>query len=79
MSKSSIKVFIDRIEGDLAVLVLYDDDSVKFNLPRKYLPGGISEGGYLQLTFAIDKASQEEEKQKIDGLLKKLAGKKQDE
>ena len=75
MSKSSIKVFIDRIEGDLAVVVLYDDDSVKFNLPRKYLPEGISEGDYLQLTFAVDKASHDEEKQKIDDLLKKLKGK----
>ena len=79
MSKSSIKVFIDRVEGDLAVIVLYDDDKVKFNLPVKYLPEAIGEGDYLQLTFTVDKESHEEEKQKIDNLLKKLTSKKHDE
>ncbi|HEX8183112.1 MAG TPA: DUF3006 domain-containing protein [Blastocatellia bacterium] len=78
MNKSN-KAFIDRVEGDLAVVVLYDDDKVKFNLPRKYLPEGASEGDYLNITFAVDKESREAEKQKIDGLLKKLTGKKRDE
>ena len=32
---ASTKLVIDRIEGDLAVLVLYDDDSVKFDLPLR--------------------------------------------
>lgn len=79
MSKSSIKAFIDRTEGDLAVIILYDDDKVKFNFPLKYLPEGISEGDHLQLTFTVDKESGEAERQKIDSLLNKLKGKKRDE
>ena len=75
MSKSSIKAFIDRVEGDLAVIVLYDDDNVKFNLPLKCLPENVSEGDHLQMTFAVDKETREAEKQKIDLLLNKLKNK----
>jgi hypothetical protein len=79
MSKSSIKVFIDRVEGDLAVIVLYDDDKVKFKLPLKYLPDSSGEGDHFRLTFAVDKESREAEKQKIDELLNKLKGNRRDE
>jgi hypothetical protein len=79
MGNSSIKVFIDRIEGDLAVVVLSEDDRVKFNLPVKYLPGGAGEGTHLRLSFKIDEASRKTETDKIAGLLEKLAGKKRDE
>jgi hypothetical protein len=79
MSDSSIKVFIDRIEGDLAVVVLSEDDSVKFNLPAKYLPDGAGEGTHLRLSFKVDEASRKKETDRIDSLLKKLASKKRDE
>ena len=79
MSKSTLKVFIDRIEENRAVIVLYDDDSVKFNLPTRYLPEGVSEGDYLQVSFAVDKEAHAEEKQKIDDLLGKLKAKKHEE
>ena len=79
MSKPSIRVFIDRIEGKLAVLVLSDDDGVKFNLPVKYLPEDAKEGAHLRLSFTADKESHEDEKQKIDRLLEKLKGKRRDE
>jgi Protein of unknown function (DUF3006) len=75
MSKPSLRVFIDRIEGELAVIVLSDDDSVKFNLPVKYLPEDATEGAHLRLSLTVDNESREYEKQKIDGLLKKLRSK----
>ena len=37
--KKSIGMVVDRIEDDLAVLVLSDDDKVKLNLPVDRLPG----------------------------------------
>lgn len=79
MSDSPIRVFIDRIEGDLAVVGLSDDDRVKFNLPLKYLPEGAAEGTHLRLSFKVDEASRKTETDRIDKLLKKLAGKKRDE
>jgi len=67
-------VIIDRIEGDLAVLVLYDDERVKFNLPVRYLPEGARDGDHLQMSFVKDELSRETEKKRIDNLLEELKG-----
>ncbi len=77
--KTSSKVVIDRVEGDLAVIVLFDDDSVKFNLPVKHLPEGVKEGDHLQMTFSVDKESRQSAKQKVADLLSELTGKKDKE
>ena len=68
-------MIIDRIEGDLAVLVLYDDERVKFNLPVRYLPEGARDGDHLQMSFVKDELSRETEKKRIDNLLEELKGK----
>jgi hypothetical protein len=74
MPEATHKFIIDRLEGDLAVIVLYDDDSVKFNLPVKYLPEGVSDGDHLRITFKKDKESRRETKGKVEQLLKELKG-----
>lgn len=71
-SATSTRIVIDRIEGDLAVLVLYEDDRVKFNLPLRCLPEGVREGDHLQMSFAEDEAGRESEKKRIDDLLSEL-------
>lgn len=71
-SRDSTKVVVDRIESDLAVLVLYDDDHVKFNLPLQYLPEGVREGDHLQMSFGQDEVSRESERKRVDDLLKDL-------
>ena len=67
-------MIIDRIEGDLAVLVLYDDERVKFNLPVRYLPEGARDGDHLQMSFVKDELSRETEKKRIYNLLEELKG-----
>ena len=74
--KASSKVVIDRVEGDLAVIALFDDDSVHFNLPVKYLPEGVKEGDHLHMAFTVDKESRQSQKQKVADLLKELTDKK---
>ena len=74
-SASPARVIIDRIEGDLAVLVLYDDDQVKFNMPVRLLPEGAREGDHLLMTFAEDKGSREAETKRISDLLGELTRK----
>jgi hypothetical protein len=71
-SSASIKVVIDRTEGDLAVVVLYDDDRVRFNLPIRYLPHGVREGDHLQMSFTGDESSRRSEQERVDDLLKEL-------
>ena len=74
-SASPARVIIDRIEGDLAVLVLYEDDRVKFNFPLRLLPEGAREDDNLLMTFAQDNASKESAKKRIGNLLDELKGK----
>jgi hypothetical protein len=54
------------------VLVLYDDDRVKFNLPVRYLPEEAREGDHFQMSFVKDELSRETEKKRIDNLLGEL-------
>lgn len=54
------------------MLVLYDDDRVRFNFPLRYLPNGAKEGDHLQMSFAKDEMSRESEKKRIDNLLGEL-------
>jgi hypothetical protein len=68
--ESRHKFVIDRIEGDVAVLALFDDDSVRFNLPVIYLPEEVRGGDHLQITFTTDVESREELRKKIEELLK---------
>jgi hypothetical protein len=68
--ESRHRFIIDRIEDDIAVIVLYDDDSVKFNLPVRYLPQKVKGGDHLQVTFKVDPESRKELKKRIEELLK---------
>jgi Protein of unknown function (DUF3006) len=75
--QSTHKVVIDRIEGNKAVIVLYEDDGVKFNLPTSFLPEGVKEGEHLQMSFSVDKESREAQKKRITDLLNDLKGNKE--
>jgi hypothetical protein len=71
-NKQKLKVVIDRIEDEIATIVLYEDDSVHFNLPAEYLPEGAKEGDHFQLSFKKDRESRDAEKKKAEDLLKEL-------
>ncbi len=55
-------VFLDRIEGGIAVLV-YDDQS--FDLPAALLPAGAAEGDVLTLTLAPDPQATEAQRRRL--------------
>lgn len=48
----SFKVTFDRIENDIAVLLLRDEEKVKINIPLCLLPPESSEGDILDVTIA---------------------------
>ena len=64
-----ISAYIDRIEGDLAVLLL-GEDMRKVNFPVSYLPENTGEGDYLQLKLSYDKEATERAEQEALELLK---------
>lgn len=70
--KKVIKAYLDRIEGNIAVLYLDKGESIKVDFPLKFLPANIKEGTYLKLTFDIDKKSGEKIAKEIENLRKNL-------
>jgi hypothetical protein len=72
-TKSSIPAFIDRIENDLAVIILSDEPEVYFDLPRQYLPPNVEAGDHLKLTFELDPESTEAARQRVAALQSELA------
>ena len=54
-----ISAYIDRYEGNLAVLLL-GDDMKKVNFPKEFLPADVSEGDYIKIDIALDKEANEQ-------------------
>ena len=63
-----ISAYIDRFEGELAVLLL-GDDMKKVNFPKAYLPAKVGEGDYLKLDISYDKEATEQAEQEAQDLL----------
>ena len=63
-----ISAYIDRFEGELAVLLL-GDDMKKVNFPRAYLTADVGEGDYLKLDISYDKEATEQAEQEAQDLL----------
>ncbi|KAL0222707.1 hypothetical protein P9112_002097 [Eukaryota sp. TZLM1-RC] len=64
---------IDRIEGDMAV-VLFEDSEVacQLDLPVVLLPSGAHEGDWIKLSLEIDHQETANRKKHIEGLIKRL-------
>jgi hypothetical protein len=69
-----MKAVIDRFEGNVAVL-LVGDNEVKVDLPKALLPKGSKEGSWLKLTIELDQAGTAKQEEKIQGMLDKLKNK----
>jgi len=66
-----IKATVDRIEGEVAVLLLRDDETVKFNLPAVFL-AGIKEGDIVDITITKDIETTREARERVSALIEKL-------
>jgi len=63
--ESAFRASLDRIEEGLAVLLLREDESVRFTLPRPLLPGDAREGDILEITVRRDIAATEEARRRV--------------
>ena len=66
-----ITATVDRIEGELAVLLLRGDEKIKFNLPV-FLLTGMNEGDVVNITITKDVVATDEAKERVMGLIEKL-------
>ena len=64
-----ISAYIDRYEGDLAVLLL-GEEMKKVNFPRKFLPEDVDEGDYIKIDIALDQEANEAAEQEALELLR---------
>ena len=64
-----ISAYLDRFEGDLAVLLL-GEAMGKVNIPRVFLPKDVAEGDYLKLTIERDAAATDAAEDEALELLK---------
>jgi len=71
-----ITATVDRIEGELAILLLRGDAQVTFNLPVVFL-AGINEGDVIDITITKDALATDEAKERVMGLIEKLKRKGQ--
>jgi hypothetical protein len=71
----SFKVTLDRIEGNIAVLLLRDKESIKIDIPFFLLPPESREGDILNISIVRDAQETEAAKERVSFLLDKLKNK----
>lgn len=69
-----MKAVIDRFEGEYAV-VLFGDEEIKVDIPKKLLPSDAKEGTWLNVSFEVDISGTKKQEEKIQNLLDKLKNK----
>lgn len=71
MSIRVLRAFLDRIEGDLAVLLI-EDISRPVHWPARELPEGVREGSVLRMTLQLDEAATHAAQDEIEILKNRL-------
>ncbi|MFZ2473365.1 MAG: DUF3006 domain-containing protein [Methanothrix sp.] len=72
-----MKAVIDRVEGNLAVILIGESGEFKINIPLQFLPDGCKEGDVLKISIERDLTATQETKQRVSGLMNKMKKKGQ--
>nr|MBO2500308.1 DUF3006 domain-containing protein [Acidimicrobiia bacterium] len=67
----AIKGVVDRFEGDLAVLLVGEDET-ELVVPRSELPAGAAEGTWLRLGLEVDQRATAEAEERIGDKMSRL-------
>jgi Protein of unknown function (DUF3006). len=74
----NFKVTLDRIEDEIAVLLVRDEEKIKINIPLFLLPPESREGDILDITVARNVQETDGAKERVSSLLEKLKKKNRD-
>lgn len=69
-----MKVTVDRIENDKAVMLIRPDERESFVIPLDHLPD-VKEGDILNINFEKDEEAKEKAEKRVGNLLNKLKNK----
>jgi len=72
MASKTTRVFLDRIEGDLGVLIAEEPERLTLDVPRAVLPDGAVEGTALTLTLTVDDEATDAGKREVASLMEQL-------
>ena len=72
-----MKAVIDRVEGELAVLLLGDKGEFRLNIPISLLPSGCKEGDVLNISIERDPEATSQAKERTSDLMDRLKKKGQ--
>ncbi|WP_367343847.1 DUF3006 domain-containing protein [Methanomethylovorans sp.] len=72
----TIKVTLDRIENETAVLLVRPEETTKISIHISLLPEGSKEGDILNIDIVKDIQGTEQAKERVSSLLEKLKNKK---
>lgn len=73
-----MQAVVDRIEGDLAVLVVRSAEGEVVEMPLRLLPP-VREGDVLEICIAKNEQAAEEARDRVEGLVGKLKRKRFEE
>lgn len=68
----TLRLFVDRIEGDAGVLIADAPAEGELAVPLSFLPVGVREGDWLSVSFRHDPGKADETRREIDSLLDSL-------
>ena len=74
----NFKVTLDRIEENIAVLLVRDEEKIKINIPLCLLPPESREGDILDVTISRNIKETEDAKERVSNLIEKLRNKNND-
>jgi len=72
-----MRAVIDRVEGELAVLLLGNKGEFRLNIPLSLLPAGCKEGDVLNISIEREPEATQQVKERVSGLMDKLKKKGQ--
>ncbi len=73
-NESAFRASLDRVEEGLAVLLLREDESIRFTLPRSLLPSDAREGDILEVAIRRDVAATAEARERVAERIERLRG-----
>jgi hypothetical protein len=72
-----MKAVIDRIENEIAVLLIGEDGKIRVNFPLSLLPDGSKESDILNISIERDTKATQQAKERTSSLMEKLKKKNQ--
>ncbi|MFB3766449.1 MAG: DUF3006 domain-containing protein [Methanotrichaceae archaeon] len=72
-----MKATLDRIEGEMAVILVRNDESTRLNIPVVMLPEGSQEGDILDISITRDEKETEDSKARVSSMIERLKKKSQ--